>query len=135
MSLLLGLALIGAAGGTVADPAVGLWSNPKGTLSVRTRRCGAQLCATVVHASAKAQAKAAAAGVPDLIGTELFSNYRPAGERDWSGTLYVPDRGKRVASKLQAADGRTMKVSGCLVGGLVCKSQIWVRMDGALARR
>ena len=135
MSFLLGLALLSSVGGTVADPAIGLWSNPKGSLTVRTRRCGEQLCATVVNASAGAKAKAAAAGLPTLVGAELFSDYRPAGAGDWAGTLYVPDRGKRVASRLKADDGRTMKVSGCLLGGLVCKTQTWVRMDGALARR
>jgi uncharacterized protein (DUF2147 family) len=124
-----------SAGSTVADPAVGLWSNPKGTLQVRTRRCGEGLCATVVGASAKAQAKAAAAGVPSLVGTELFSNFRPAGAGDWVGTLYVPDKGKRVSSKLETNAGRNVKVSGCLIGRILCKTQTWTRADGALARR
>lgn len=119
----------------MVDPAVGVWSNPKGTLQVRTRKCGAQLCATVIGASPKAQAKAAAAGVPALIGTEIFSNYRPSGDGDWTGTLYVPDRGKRVSSKLETNLGRSVKVSGCLIGRILCKSQTWTRIDGTLARR
>lgn len=135
MSLVLGLALVASAGATTVDPAVGLWSNPKGSLQVRTRRCGDGLCATVVNASAKARAKAAAAGVPSLIGTELFSNYRPTGDGDWVGTLYVPDKGKRVSSKLETNAGRSVKVSGCLIGRILCKTQTWTRIDGTLARR
>ena len=135
MSFVLGLALLGSAGATMTDPAVGLWSNPKGTLQVRTRRCGEGLCATVVGASQKVQAKAAAAGVSSLIGTELFSNYRPAGDGDWAGTLYIPDKGKRVSSKLETNAGRSVKVSGCLIGRILCKAQTWTRIDGSLARR
>lgn len=135
MSFVLGLALLGAAGGTVAtDPAVGLWSNPKGSLQVRTRRCGTQLCATIVGASAKKQAKAEAAGVGSLVGTELFSNYRPDGDGDWAGTLFVPDQGKRVSSTLETNQGRSLKVSGCLVGRFLCRSQTWVRVDRVATR-
>ncbi len=129
MSLVLGLALLGSAGATIADPAVGLWSNPKGTLTVRTRRCGDQLCATVVGASARKLAKAEAAGIDGLIGTELFSNYRPSGGGDWAGSLYVPDKGKRVSSVLQTNQGRSVKISGCLIGRILCKTQTWNRVD------
>ena len=134
MSFVLGLALMGAAGGTVADPAVGLWSNPKGSLQVRTRKCGEQLCATIVGASPKTMAKAQKAGVTGLIGTELFSNFRPDGDGDWAGTLFVPDKGKRVSSTLETNQGRSVKVSGCLIGRFLCKTQTWNRID-QVARR
>ena len=132
MSILLALTLAAGASAAPADPVIGLWSNPKGSLTVRTRRCGAQLCATVVSASDKAKAKAAKAGVPQLIGTEIFSNYRRDGE-DWAGTLYLPDRGMRVSSKLDVRDGRNMKIAGCVLGGMLCKSQVWTRVDTRMA--
>lgn len=132
MSLLLALTLATAASAAPADQAVGLWRNPKGSLTVRTRRCGPQLCATVVSASDKAKAKAARAGVPKLVGTEIFSNYRRDGS-DWRGTLYLPDRGMRVASRLETGNGRSMKIAGCVLGGMLCKAQVWTRVDGQMA--
>lgn len=133
MSFLLALTLAAATGGT-ADPAVGLWTNPKGSLTVRTRRCGAQLCATVVSASERAKVKAADAGVAQLVGTEIFSDYRR--DRDgWAGTLFVPDKGKRVSSTLELAGGNRVKISGCLIGRMICKSQVWTRADARLAGR
>lgn len=136
MSFLLALTLAAGASATSADPAIGLWTNPKGSLTVRTRRCGAQLCATVVSASDKAKLKAARAGVDRLIGTEIFSGYRPdGGNGDWAGTLFVPDRGQRVSSTLQTRDGQSVKISGCLVGRILCKSQVWTRADARLAQR
>ena len=133
MSFLFALTLAAAAGGTV-EPAVGLWTNPKGSLTVRTRRCGAQLCATVVSASERAKLKAANAGIDQLIGTEIFSDYRRDGD-GWAGTLFVADRGKRVSSTLQVAGGDRLKISGCLIGRMLCKSQVWTRADARLAQR
>lgn len=133
MSFVFALALAAAQGG-VADPAVGLWTNPKGSLTVRTRRCGAELCATVVSASEKAKLKAANAGVDRLIGTEIFSDYRRDGD-GWAGTLFVPDKRKRVSSTLEIAGGDQVKISGCLIGRILCKSQVWTRSNARLARR
>lgn len=133
MSFVFALALAAASGGA-ADPAVGLWTNPKGSLTVRTRRCGAQLCATVVSASERAKLKAANAGIDRLVGTEIFSDYRPDGD-GWAGTLFVPDKGKRVSSTLQLTGGDRVKISGCLIGRLICKSQVWTRADARMAQR
>lgn len=133
MSFLLALTLAAASGGA-ADPAVGLWSNPKGSLTVRTRRCGEQLCATVVSASDRAKEKAADAGIDRLVGTEIFSDYRPDGN-GWAGILFVPDRGKRVSSTLETAGGERVKISGCLIGRILCKSQVWTRVDSRMAGR
>lgn len=134
MSFVFALTLAAAGAAPASDPVVGLWTNPKGSLTVRTRRCGAQLCATVVSASEKAKLKAARGGVTQLIGTEIFSNYRREGN-DWAGTLFVPDRGKKVSSTLAVAGGQSVTISGCLIGRMLCKSQVWTRADGRLARR
>ena len=107
--------------------ALGTWINPHGTVKVQTGACGAALCGHVVWASARANADAAESGVPRLIGTELLSNYRPVGAGRWRGEVYVPDMGRRFASTIepQGADG--LRISGCILGGLICRSQIWHR--------
>lgn len=136
VSFLIALTLAAAASGGTHDPAVGLWTNPKGSLTVRTRRCGPQLCATVVSASEKAKLKAARGGVQQLVGTEIFSNYKPDGDGSWAGTLFVPDKGKRVSSTLEpVGGGDRVTISGCLIGRILCKSQVWTRADSRLAKR
>ncbi|MES2753099.1 MAG: DUF2147 domain-containing protein [Pseudomonadota bacterium] len=129
------LLLLAAAGGAPTDPAVGTWTNPKGSLQVRTRRCGEQLCGAVVAASPKAIAKAQKAGVPALIGTEVFREYRRDGATAWAGTLYIPDKHRTVSSTLQTSRGDTLKVSGCLIGRILCKTQVWTRADARVAAR
>lgn len=133
MSILIGLALLGAAGAS-GDPAVGVWSNPHGSLQVRTYRCGAQLCGTIIAASQRQIAKAQDAGVNGLVGTQIMSDYKPDG-KDWAGTLFLPDRNKRVSSTLETNNGDSVKIAGCLVGRILCKSQVWTRVDGRVAQR
>src|SRR3982750_3368387 len=70
----------------------GVWSNPKGSVQVKTGTCGDKLCGVVVYASQKAQADAKKAGAQPLIGTTLLRGYRANGPAQWTGQVYVPDR-------------------------------------------
>lgn len=109
-------------------PVVGLWSNMKGTLAVRTELCGAKLCGTVVHAGPKPVADARRAGVVQLVGTTLLRDYQATGRGGWAGKLYVPDMGRTVSSRIRLSAPDRLTISGCLVGGLLCKSQEWRRI-------
>lgn len=128
---LLALALLvafstGASAETAMTP-IGLWQNPKGTLMVRTRSCGQQLCGNIVWAGPKAISDAREAGVSTLIGTELLIDYRPSGHGHWTGQVYVPDQGRRFYSTIEQKNANSLKISGCILGGLLCKHQEWTR--------
>ncbi len=117
---------------TAQGPGVeGVWSNPKGSVQVKTGACGDKLCGVVVYASQKAQADAKKAGAEPLIGTTLLRGYRANGAAQWAGQVYVPDRKASYYSTIQLVDAQTLKVSGCILGGLICKSQIWHRVPSA----
>lgn len=131
MTTMIAAALTAAVG--IQPPAptpgvVGVWSNLKGTLAVRTELCGSQLCGTVVHAGPKPAADARRAGVTQLVGTSLFQNYRATGRGAWAGKLYVPDMGRTVSSHIRLSAPDRLTISGCLVGGLLCKSVEWKRI-------
>ena len=129
------LLLLAAPASAQGEPAVGTWTNPKHSIEVRTRKCGDQLCGTVVSANPKARAKAARGGTTALVGTELFSNFRRTGA-GWSGTLFVPDRNARVSSQIVQQGPDRLSISGCLIGRILCKTQVWTRTDGqAVAAR
>ncbi len=117
---------------TAQGPGVeGVWSNPKGSVQVKTGTCGGKLCGVVVYASQKAQADAKKAGAQPLIGTTLLRGYRANGSAQWAGEVYVPDRKASYYSTIQLVDAQTLKVSGCVLGGLICKSQLWHRVPSA----
>jgi uncharacterized protein (DUF2147 family) len=129
-ALLLMLAGAPAGGGTTAtrDLPVGLWQNPKATLRVRTAPCGDALCGAIAAATPTAEADARDAGIDHLIGIELLRDYRRIGPDRWAGTVYVPDMGHSFSSRIERLSPDTLKISGCLIGGFLCKSQIWKRV-------
>lgn len=111
----------------LADHAAGLWINPRGSVKVATGPCGGNLCGWVVWASAEAAADARDGGVPRLIGLELLRDYRGAGPGRYYGIVYVPDMGRSFASTIDQIGPDRLKISGCVLGGLLCRSQVWRR--------
>ena len=124
-SVVAGLALM-AASPAAAD---GLWLNPHNSVAVRTGACGDRLCGWVVWANGEARADAHDAGVTNLIGTALLQDYRAVGRGRWKGVVYVPDMDHRFSSEIDEVSPTRLKVKGCLVGGFICKSQIWSRIN------
>lgn len=125
--LLLTVPAAGAA--PVGDRPDGLWLNPRNSVAVRTGPCGDRLCGWVVWADAQARADALDSGVSQLVGTRLLEDYRPDGRHQWSGTVYVPDMGRHFASYIEQTSPRQLKIRGCILGGLLCRSQLWTRID------
>ncbi len=123
-----------AASATVASAATpnqpeGLWLNPHASVAVRTGACGDRLCGWVVWADASAQQDARDSGITSIIGTRLLEDYRQEGRHAWSGTVYVPDMGRRFASRIEEPSPGQLKIKGCLLGGLICRSQLWTRIE------
>ena len=112
-----------------SNPVLGVWQNPAGTVEVRTEYCGTNLCGVVVKASPAAQDSARRAGVDNLVGTHLLQSFVRVDSTAWSGTAFVPDKNMHVSAHLSLIDAGHLKVSGCELGGLVCKSQSWTRVD------
>ena len=117
-----------AAAAEVPQPA-GLWISPHHDVAVRTAPCGDHLCGWVVWASATAQADARAGGTDRLIGTELLEDYRADGRGTWSGTVFVPDMGRRFSSRIELPSVDRLQIRGCLLGEMLCRTQLWTRTE------
>jgi uncharacterized protein (DUF2147 family) len=130
MHLLAAILLLGLSASAHAEAPptpIGLWQNPKGTILVRTRACGQLLCGNIVWAAPAAVADAREAGVASLIGTELLVDYRLKSNGHWTGQVYVPDQGRRFYSTIDQTGANSLRISGCILGGLICKHQDWIR--------
>lgn len=116
----------------VSDAVIGTWVNPHGSVKVRTGICAPgqsdSLCGWIVWTAPQADADARDAGVNRLIGTELLRSYHPAGQNRYRGEVYVPDLGRSFVSTIEQRGANDLKISGCILGGLVCKSQDWRRI-------
>jgi uncharacterized protein (DUF2147 family) len=107
---------------------LGLWQNPAKSVVVRTSMCGPTLCGTIVEASAQARADAHDAGIDELIGVSLLRSYRQTGPGAWEGHVFVPDMGHVFFSRIAELSPNQIRISGCILGGLLCKSQVWTRL-------
>jgi uncharacterized protein (DUF2147 family) len=125
---MIALLLAAAAPSSAADPVLGTWSNPKGTVTVRTARCGRAICGTVVSASPAAREKARVAGTANLIGTRIMDGFRPAGRNRWEGQAFVPDLGLTVPAVMTQIGRDQIQIEGCSLGGYLCRNQVWHRV-------
>lgn len=116
-----------AAAPASASPLLGLWTSPKGNVTVRIAPCGRLLCGEVVEASAKAKRRAAKQGVTDLVGEPLLNNIAQSGPGKWTGKVFVPRLGSHVGGKITMQGRDRMQVSGCYAA-IICKSAVYRRV-------
>ena len=111
-------------------PIEGNWKNPIGSAIITVAPCGDLLCGKVAWASARGQ-REASTGTSSVVGTTVLTGFKQTGSR-WTGRLFIPDDNVHVSAKLQLLSERQLKLTGCAVAGLFCRSQIWTRYDGPL---
>ncbi|HET7280993.1 MAG TPA: DUF2147 domain-containing protein [Sphingomicrobium sp.] len=112
-------------------PVEGYWKNPIGSAIIQIAPCGDTLCGKVVWASARGQ-REVAKNTSNVVGTTVLTNLKYA-RGHWAGSLYVPDDNIHVSAKLQLIGDGRMKLTGCGLMGLICRTQIWTRADGPLS--
>jgi uncharacterized protein (DUF2147 family) len=107
---------------------VGTYVNDSGRTKVRLRECDAGVCGTVVWMKEP---------VDDVNNPDISKRDRPVvglqavtlkstGNGTYSGTLYDTESGKTYSGKAKfSAQG--VELSGCVLGGLICKTSVWLR--------
>ena len=103
----------------------GTWRTEGGWL-IKIHRSGGSYCGKVVGGSkgkdvnnldpAKRNRK--------LVDLRLFSGMKKSGN-GYAGSLYNPKDGKTYSGKLKVLSARSIKLSGCVLAGLICKGQTW----------
>jgi uncharacterized protein (DUF2147 family) len=127
------LTMAALAAGNNAEPVEGLWLHPEKSVIIHLAPCGPAICGTVTWANDTAK-KAARKGIDPLVGARLLTNLRPRSNGQWRGRLFVPDLNVRVNGKITPINSNKLRVSGCLIGGMLCGSQVWTRTDRPFPR-
>ena len=124
------LALATPAMAQAQDPS-GTYLSETGDTRVRIAKCGAAYCGTIVAVNGEAKD----VNNPDpqlktrnLVGVQMISNIQPAGEA-FTGSLYNYKDGKTYTGKMSFKGGNAMQLSGCVLGGLICRSQTWTKVN------
>ncbi|UVO50058.1 DUF2147 domain-containing protein [Sphingomonas sp. SUN019] len=123
--------MLSATSVAAAPPASGLggtWRNKADSVRIRIAKCGSGMCGTVIQASEKAKADAAAGGTEQLVGTRLFEDMERDQDGLWYGQVYVPDIAQSFEGTIEQVDRDTLVGTGCLFAGIGCKTQTWRRV-------
>lgn len=111
-----------------APEITGTYVNDTGRTKVRLSDCDAGVCGTVIWMKEP---------VNDVNNQDVSKRDRPvvglqavtlksAGAGLYSGTLYDTESGKTYSGKAKFSDSG-VELSGCVLGGLICKVSVWRR--------
>lgn len=125
--LLIAAAMAFAATAAAADPVEGTWKtrpDDNGKYGfVQIAPCGDKLCGVLIKAFEANGSEAKSDNVGKKIVWDMVAN----GDGTYGGgKVWAPDRDKTYNSKM-ALSGNTLSVSGCVLGGIICRAQDWTR--------
>ena len=130
VSAVLGMAPV-AAHAADTTSTYGVWRNPKNSVHLEIKDCGETACGVVVWASTRAKADARKGGSANLVGLRLLRDFTPDKNGAWRGKVFVPDLNMTFSGTAEVLDAKTLRAKGCVLGSILCKSQIWTRVDAA----
>ena len=113
------------AGTASAEPIVGMWQTQPDDgayAHVQIAPCGANFCGTIVKTF-----KAGAEYTSENIGKQLVRDMTAKGGGAYEGKVWRPSNNKIYMGKI-AVNGSSMKLSGCVAGGLICSKQDWKKI-------
>ncbi len=96
----------------------GIWARGDGNARVRIAPCGANICATNMWIRKSGSEK---------VGQVLIMKVKKVAAGLWKGSAFDPQRNLTVSMQMKVRV-RSMVTSGCIVGGLICKSTNWSRI-------
>jgi len=133
------IALTSSEGVRAAEPN-GTWLTQTGGSRIRMADCGGALCGTIIWLKEpndpetgkpktdKNNSDSAKRSRP-LLGVQIVLGMKPAGAGKWTGQVYNAEDGKTYSGNLTWSGGDSLQLQGCALGGLVCKSQTWTKVN------
>lgn len=140
MRKLLGLIAVAAMPFLSAAPALavsdadlmGVWRHPDNGSHIQIYACGASACAKVVSVTDPGRKDT---HNPDpklrdrpVVGVVIMNGGKKAGPLKWQGRLYNTLDGGTYSGTLELQSEKQLKLSGCVLGGLICESRIWTKI-------
>ena len=115
-----------------ADDPTGLWRTEASAYQYRIARCGDAWCvylAWVAENVRDEQNPEPAQRDRWVIGIIVVADGKSDGTNRWKGNGYWFRNGNTYAGYAELVDNNTLKVSGCILGGVVCGSSNLYRLN------
>lgn len=119
-------AALAFAGMAAADPALGIWQTEPddGAFAfVELDMCGEAVCGTISRTfNTDGEYES------ENIGRQIVIDMVPQGDGRYEGRVWRPSN-DRVYIGRMTVEGDALALRGCVVGGLICARQDWVRIQ------
>ena len=122
-------AMLLGAGAVQADPVDGVWKtrpDDNGNFGhVQIGACGDSICGVLIQAFDGSGKVMESPNIGKQIVWDMVAN----GDGTYGGgKVWAPDRNKTYKAKM-ALSGNTLSVSGCVLGGAICRASDWTRAE------
>jgi|EndMetStandDraft_9_1072997.scaffolds.fasta_scaffold46695_1 uncharacterized protein (DUF2147 family) len=122
----------GPASAVSDDDLIGVWRHPDNGSHIQIYSCGASACAKVASVT-EAGRKDVHNPDPKLrdrpvVGVVIMNGGKKVGPLKWQGRLYNTLDGGTYSGTLELMSEKQLKLSGCVLGGLICDSRVWTRV-------
>lgn len=123
---LVAAALVFGATAAFADPVEGVWQTQEDDGSyahVTIAPCGAAFCGVISRTF-----KDGAEYQSENLGKQIVIDMVPQEDGTYDGKVWRPSNDKIYVGGIELS-GDSMKLAGCVAGGLICKKQTWARVQ------
>ncbi|MBZ0216054.1 MAG: DUF2147 domain-containing protein [Fimbriimonadaceae bacterium] len=121
---------------------IGIWHKREATTKVEIYRCGLAHCGKIVYLRSPIDPKTGEPRLdnknPDasvrnrpLLGANVLLNMIPVGQNFYEGKIYNAEDGRTYSGNITQIDPDRLKLNGCVLGGLICKSEKMVRASSS----
>lgn len=110
----------------MAEPALGTWKtavDDGAYAHVEMTNCGANVCGKIAR-TFNDQGEYQS----ENIGKTLVIDMKPDGSGKYDGKVWRPSNDKIYIGKMTVS-GDSLKLSGCVAGGLICSKQTWSKLN------
>jgi uncharacterized protein (DUF2147 family) len=115
----------------------GEWLVADKSARIRISPCGNALCGAVVWTRDPGGTDV---NNPDprkrsrpILGLEVLQSMRSVGPNRWEGNVYNSNDGGTYKAAIVAQSESTLRIEGCILGGLICGGENWSRVAPASA--
>jgi uncharacterized protein (DUF2147 family) len=118
--------MLAAGAAFAADPLEGVWQTQEDAGSyahVTIAPCGPAFCGIITESF-----KDGAPFDSENHGKMIVINMLPEGGGSYAGQVWRPSNNKIYVGGIELS-GNSMKLAGCVAGGLFCKKQTWTRVN------
>nr|WP_181707629.1 DUF2147 domain-containing protein [Chthonobacter rhizosphaerae] len=130
-ALVVAAILVSGVAPSAAADATGVWARPNGASRIEISPCGGALCGRIVWMRSPqpdTRNPDPARRSEPLVGRRIMSGLKPTKKpAEWKGEIYNAEDGRTYTGYATLVGPDSLKLEGCVLGGLICKGETWTR--------